>query len=65
MRDKLGKLIEIVSDIFVLFVFMVYGSIAINTALDNPRYGLGILVFTVGGYTVYRLAITNKEKRLK
>lgn len=65
MKGRLNKLFEIVCDIFVLFIVMVYGSIGINTALDNPRYGLGILVFTVVGYTVYRLVEKRGDSREK
>lgn len=65
MKGKLDKLFEIVCDIFVLFIVMVYGSLAINTAIDNPRYGFGILLFTVVGYTVYRLTTKKGGSREK
>lgn len=65
MKNKLNKLFEIVCDIIVLFVVMVYGSIAINTALDDPKYGLGILAFTVVGYAVYRLTTKKGDSREK
>lgn len=65
MKNRLNKIFEIICDIFVLFIVMVYGSIAINTVLDNPRYGFGVLAFTVVGYTVYRLTTKKGESRGK
>lgn len=47
MRNKLNKLLEIVFDIFVLFIVMVYVAIAINLTLDDPKYGVGILVIAI------------------
>lgn len=65
MKNKLNKLFDMVCDIFVLFIFLVYGSLAINKALDNPRYGFGVLVFTLVGYMIYRLTSKKGDSREK
>lgn len=65
MKNRLNKLFDIICDIFVLFIFLVYGSLAINTALDNPRYGFSILVFTLVGYVFYRLTTKKGDSRGK
>lgn len=47
MKNSLNKLFDIIRDIFVLFIVMVYGAIAINLTLDDPKYGVGILVISI------------------